>query len=234
MAAENSAKQEHRQNETVDFFPTIKQLPDWFCYLVIALATLAVWGKTVGYEFVWDDESFIVKNQSVYSLKNIPAMFCTRWAQSAEPEKSPLFRPLRTAQFAILRALGGSSSPQPWIFHLANVLWHTVAAMLFFAVLQLLFQRQGHENVAARGIALLMALGFAVHPVTSEVVCWAKSLDDLMAAVFVLAAARELLKKNLGRKNFALSLLYFLLAVYSKESAVPFALLTFFIFRAIH
>lgn len=234
MAAENRTQEVRQQNATADFFPTIKKLPGWFCYLVIALVTLAVWGKTIGYEFVWDDESFIVKNQSVYSLKNIPSMFLTKRAQSAEPEKSEIFRPLRTMQYAVLRALGGNPSPQPWIFHLANVLWHAAAAMLLFSVLQLLFQRLGNENVAARGIALLMALGFSVHPVVSEVVCWAKSLDDLMAAVFALAAARELLVKDFGRKNFVLALVYFLLAVYSKESAVPFALLTFFIFRLIH
>lgn len=212
----------------------LKQLPAGMAFLIIALAVLLVWGKTIRYEFVWDDELFIVKNQAVYSLKNIPAMFFSKEAQSSLPDKSEVFRPLRTAQYAILRTLGGSASPQPWIYHLANICWHGAAAMLLFAVLCRLYRTASSKPIAVRGIALLMALGFAVHPVVTEVVCWAKSLDDIMAMVFVLAATRELLAKNFQRRNFVWSLIWFVLAVYSKESAVPFALLTVFIFRAAH
>lgn len=205
----------------------------WAPYPIIGLISILVWGRTIRFDFVWDDHLFVTKNTSIRSLKNIPRMFYSLKAQASE--SAPLFRPLRTAHFAILAAIPGKSIPQPWIFHFANVLWHSAAAMLFFAVALVLFQRQsGGTSQPARTLALLISIGFAVHPVTSEVVCWAKSLDDIMATVFVLAATRSLLKWTDGDRGCFRSLIYFLLAVYSKESAVPFAVLVFFIAHGFH
>ena len=204
-----------------------------FAYLFIGLITFLMWGKTVRFDFVWDDHLFIVKNESIRSLKNIPEMFYSSGAQASET--APLFRPLRTAHFAILNAITGKPLPQPWIFHLANVVWHAVAAMLLFSVARLLVQRQfGDLSTLTRAVSLLIALGFAIHPVTSEVVCWAKSLDDIMATVFVLAATRFLLQWDEGKRGYFPAMTCFLLAVYSKESAVPFALLVFFIVYGFH
>jgi tetratricopeptide (TPR) repeat protein len=102
---------------------------------------------------------------------------------------------------------------------------------LFFSVLTLLFDRETEASpTRSQALAFLIALGFAVQPVVSEVVCWAKSLDDIMATVFTLAATRALLKWDRNNKQYRWALFFFLLAVYSKESAVPFALVAFFIF----
>src|SRR6185436_5946586 len=96
------------------------------------------------------------------------------------PEGFVLFRPLRTLHYAVLFALGGGDAPKPWLFHLANILWHAAASMLLYRVLLLAFEK-AQENSAApdekarKWIPLVLALAFALHPVTSEVVCWAKS-----------------------------------------------------------
>jgi protein O-mannosyl-transferase len=174
-----------------------------------------------------------VQNTSIRSLKNIPEIFTSVNAQSAE--QAPSFRPVRTAFYALLYALDGQPAPQPWIFHLANVVWHGIAAMLLFAVARLLWQRlEGEATPAARTTALLIALGFAAHPVVSEAVCWVKCLDDLMAAVFVLAAMRSLLKWNGGARGYVAALVFYLLADFSKESAVPLAVIVFFVFAGFH
>ncbi len=205
----------------------------WVPFVLLGLLVLAVWGKTIGFEFVWDDIYFIVKNPSIRSLANIPAMFTQLSAQSSLPDEFMVFRPLRTMFYAVLVVLGGKPSPQPWIFHLANLLWHASAAMLFFSVASRIFQR-GTEIGTARLIAFLIAAGFAVHPATSEVVCWAKSLDDIMAAVFVLASTRALLQWNGNKKYLVAALVYFVLALYSKESAVPFAAVAVIILIGFH
>ncbi len=205
----------------------------WVPFVLLGLLVLAVWGKTMAFEFVWDDIYFIVKNPSIRSLANIPAMFTQLSAQSNLPEGFVLFRPLRTVLYAVLVVLGGKSSPEPWIFHLANVLWHAGAVMLFFSVASRVFQRIT-EIGTARLVAFLIAAAFAVHPVTSEVVCWAKSLDDIMATVFVLASTRALLQWNGGKKYLVAALVYFALALYSKESAVPFAAVAVVILVGFH
>jgi tetratricopeptide (TPR) repeat protein len=189
----------------------------------------------VSFDFVWDDTHFIRELKSIRSFKNVPEMFYSLEAQSSLPQGFVLFRPLRTLHYAFLYWLGGHSEPQPWIYHLANVLWHSTAALLFFSLLSLLFQRQSQfDPTRVQAFAFVIALGFAVQPVVSEVVCWAKSLDDIMATVFILGAARALLKWDGSNKQYRWALLYFLLAVYSKESAVPFALLVFFLFFRFH
>ncbi len=205
-----------------------------FCCALIALFTLLVWGTTVGFGFVWDDSALVAQNTSIRSLRNIPEIFTSVKAQSADV--APSFRPIRTAFYALLYAIGGQPSPQPWIFHLANVLWHGLAAMLLFSVALLLCQRLAGAAppAAARMTALWIALGFAAHPVVSEAVCWIKCLDDLMAAVFVLAALRSLLKWNGGARGYVAALVFYLLAVFSKESAVPLAMIVFFVFAGFH
>jgi tetratricopeptide (TPR) repeat protein len=136
-----------------------------------------------------------------------------------------MFRPVRTVHFALLRALGGRPEPQAWIFHLANLLWHMAAAILLYSVAwRLLAKLAQCELAKARLVALFVGLAFAVHPVTSEVVCWAKSLDDLLAAAFVLASLRTLLQRTGSTRTYLAALGWFALALYAKESAVPFAL----------
>ena len=67
----------------------------------------------------------------------------------------------------------------------------------------------------------------------SEVVCWAKSLDDILAAFFTLAALWQLLRPPGDKFGLGRALLFFALALYSKESAVPFAIVPLVIFRRI-
>jgi tetratricopeptide (TPR) repeat protein len=196
------------------------------------MLALVVWCETVGYGFVWDDRYFIVENKAIHSLRNIPAMFYSRIAEASHPNDFPNFRPLRNVTYALLFQLGGDAAPQPRLFHLANVLGHVVAALLLFSTALLLFLPAG--DGPARWAALWTSAAFAVHPAASEVVCWAKSLDDILAAIFVLASARQLLLWQGEMKRIAAALVFFVLGMYAKESAVPFAGLVFFLWRACH
>src|SRR3954468_4581812 len=58
----------------------------WLCYLLIGFVVLLVWGHTVTFQFVWDDEWFIRDHKTIQSLKNVPAMFYSLEAQSSLPE----------------------------------------------------------------------------------------------------------------------------------------------------
>ncbi len=205
-----------------------------FCCGLIGLFALLLWGQTVSYDFVWDDQIYITQNKSIRSLANIPKIFSRQEMQSAE-NPSVSYRPLRNTVYAILTALGGEAIPKAWIFHLANVLWHATASILLFLVALLLCERlTGEISTIGRTVSMFVALGFAAHPVNSETVCWAKCMDDLMAGVFMLAAMRSLLKWNTGRRDYVLALLWFLVAVFSKESSIPFALVVVFLLAGFH
>ena len=111
----------------------------WPPYLLLGLAVLLVWGHTVTFDFVWDDQYFIRDLSSVRSLRHIPEMFYRLDAQATLPDDFRVFRPLRTAQYALLHALAGQEVPPPWIYHLANVLWHGATAIMLFAALTIFF-----------------------------------------------------------------------------------------------
>ena len=206
--------------------PSLKR---WPCALLIVLV-LAVWGQSLSFEFVWDDQYFIQELKSIRSLASVPEMFYRLDAQSSFPEGFVLFRPLRTLHYAILFAVGGGGAPKPWLFHLTNLAWHTAAVLLLYQVLILLFCHDAEDEEKSRTgrlVALLAAAAFAVHPAASEVICWAKSLDDLMAATFVLGSTYALLRwqpNEESRRGYLWAIVCFALAVYSKESAIPFAL----------
>ena len=203
----------------------------WPQFLIVA-AVLLVWGRTVTYDFVWDDQSFVTELRSIRSLGNVPEMFYRLDAQSAIPAEFPLFRPLRTVQYALLFQLGGGEPPKAWVFHLNNILWHLAAALLLFVVARrLVLSLTGTvDEQHATLFATFVALAFAVNPVTSETVCWVKSLDDIMAAVFVLASLHQLLSANPSRRRYWISVVFFALAIYSKVSAGPFPLIVFLVF----
>jgi hypothetical protein len=205
--------------------PGPRPIKFWLPLAVIVLAGAALWGRAVGFGFVWDDKYFIQKLASIRSLSHVPEMFTSLAAQSSYPEGFKLFRPLRTAHYALLYWLGGKPEPQAWLFHLANIVWHIGAAFLLYLAGARIFQlwRPGTKPALVEFAAISAALGFLVHPAAAEVVCWAKSLDDEMATLFVLASVLALLVTP--RTGWAL--LWFALAVYSKESAVPLALAVF-------
>ncbi len=192
--------------------------------VLLLCLTLLVWGRTVTFDFVWDDHSFIENLGAVRSLRNIPRMFYDINAQAVDGMFFRVFRPLRTAAYAVLFAIERSTRPRAWLYHLANVVAHAAVVLLLYEVLRLSGRRSRQEETLGRRVAFLAAAGFAVHPAVSEVVCWAKCLDDLMAAAFVLAAWRALLLWPGRRSGYVWAVAFFALAVYSKVSALPFCL----------
>lgn len=204
--------------------PALRRWP----HLLLLALVLIVWGQSLAFQFVWDDKYFIQDLKSIRSVASVPEMFYRLDAQSSYPEGFVLFRPLRTLHYAVLFALGGGESPKPALFHMANLAWHAAATLLLYQVLLLIFAKKEEDSDGdGRWVALLGAAAFAVHPVVSEVVCWAKSLDDAMAATFVLASCAALLRlepNQISRRTYVWAVAFFALAVYSKESAVPFAL----------
>lgn len=208
----------------------IQQRTGWWPAFALFILVFGVWGHSITFDFVWDDQQFVIENSSIRSLKNVPAMFTDLSAQSSYPEGFKLFRPLRTVHYALLFFLGGGHEPVAWIFHLANVLWHAIACLLLYRASVLLFELAPSTPENLHWAAFLTAAGFAVHPVAAEVVCWVKSLDDIMAAAFTFAALVQLLKGRGRWRSYAASLLFYVLALYSKISALPFAFLAGLVF----
>jgi uncharacterized membrane protein len=183
------------------------RLPSWEA--VAALAAVALYLRTVGFGWVYDDPMEVVLNTSVRSLSKLPEIFTTTvWAGSGM--ETYLYRPFAVLTYALNWQISGA---EPWSYHLVNVLLHATAAVLVVRVALL-----WRLSALAAGFAGLL---FAVHPIHVEAVAPVFGRKDLLATVFVLAFAlthRSALQRGGWRRAAAPLLL--LCAMLSKEVGI--------------
>ena len=100
------------------------------------------------------------------------------------------------------------------VFHLVSVLLHVTAVLLVYK----LFIKLGVKGVHA----FILTLIFAVHPVLASAVSWIAGRIETILCIFVLAFFIKAIDyADSGKiKNLLLSLLFLLLALFDKETAV--------------
>jgi hypothetical protein len=176
--------------------------------------TVALYARTVGFGWVFDDQMDVVRNTYAHGLGHVREIFTTTvWAGSGM--ETYLYRPLVVLSYAANHAV---SELAPWSYHLVNVL---LAALISLLVFRLgLAWRLG---VAASGVGALL---FAVHPTHVEVVANVAGRKDLLAGLFLLGmvlAHGRALGEGGDRRNgaawMALGTALYGLAMLSKEVA---------------
>ena len=165
----------------------------------VTLAILA-YVNALANGFVLDDGCVIVRNPLVTS----PASAWRAFGSPYWPEAigGGQYRPLGIVSFALDWLVSGGD---PRWFHAMNVVWHAVATLLVGLLAAELLAP------AAAGIAATL---FALHPVHVEAVSNVVGRLEPMAATFVLAALL------MHRRSNLLGVLFFALALLSKESAI--------------
>jgi protein O-mannosyl-transferase len=114
------------------------------------------------------------------------------------------YRPLAIVAFTLDWIIAPGKA---WWYHLVNLLWHAGASLLVWRYLRTLLPAVG---------AAIGALFFALHPVHVEAVANIVGRAEIMMTVFVLCALLA------HRRGSALAILWFALAILSKESGVVF------------
>ncbi|OGV49904.1 MAG: hypothetical protein A2X49_11835 [Lentisphaerae bacterium GWF2_52_8] len=183
------------------------------------ISAVAIYGCTLSFDFIWDDCGVITHNQDIRSIRTAIDSFWRSRDSFKDYDPSQMtheiYRPLRTVAHSVLYKYWGLN---PLPYHAANILAHATVAVLAF----LLFWRL----MGNAGAALCGGLVFALHPVNTEVVCWAKSLEDLFAALFVLGSLHLFLSALAPRKGtlplwLGAGILY-ALALFAKASVIFF------------
>jgi tetratricopeptide (TPR) repeat protein len=188
--------------------------------LAIVIVAGGVYLNALRTPFVWDDHWLIENNTGIRDLRNVPAFFAPSYYQSYFVEHFRDFagrgyRPVAEISFAIDHAIWGLNS---FGFHLTNVLLHIANCVLAYCLTYRIF---GQKRVA-----VFSALLFAVHPLHTEAIVWAKVRSQLLAFSFVLASvllyARHLDPgRRQGRAGLYLgSLLLFGLGILCKATAI--------------
>ncbi|MAG35270.1 MAG: hypothetical protein CL878_03335 [Dehalococcoidia bacterium] len=179
-------------------------------YVLIVLLSVLLYANTLPNEFVSDDADVIPNHRLVREPWNLPAIFTSGYRPAGE---TGLYRPLTVWTFALnygFNSLYGFALFNPVSFHLVNLLLHAAvgcALYRFVAVLDL-----------PRWPRLATALLFVAHPIHTEAVDATVGRADVLVALFGLL----FLLWHHERRHPLLAATAFLLALWSKESAIAF------------
>ncbi len=189
--------------------------PAWVGAAAAVLGFL-LYVNTFGHQYCLDDYSVIKENWVTQGgLKNIGLIFSTEYRYGAWNSPGSLYRPLALLIFALQWQL---SPDNPMVGHVMNAAMYGWTGWLLWVTWR--------RILAAYSPALpaLAVLLFMAHPVHTEVVANIKSLDEILALFFCTAALWSLWRYfDTARKGFvALSVLFYALALFSKESAITF------------
>lgn len=177
--------------------------------LAIALLTLAVYGKTLSFDFLtnWDDPQYITNNQVVreLSLGGIIAAFTRAWSGN--------YAPVQILSYMLDHLLWGMNA---WGFHLTALLLQACNGIL---VHLLVTRISGRESAG-----LLAGMLFVVHPVQVESVAWLSQRKNLLAMFFFLTSFLLYLAAEADdrktRTYLVLSFMAFAASLLSKSVAI--------------
>ena len=192
----------------------------WILGLILGV-TLLTFANTVSNGFAYDDKTFILENQLLHSLSNIPTVLTKelwfyRVLQDKDPNKdngptTPYYRPAFSLFHMICWQLF-KDTPAGW--HIINVLVHLLAVYFVFLVLE---RFTGDLKLSA-----ISALLFAIHPLRVESVAWICGVSDPFLAIFLLPSFYLYMRYRDEQKLKLLagSLAFFFLAAFTKEPAI--------------
>ncbi len=170
--------------------------------------------KTLNANFIsWDDAQQVTNNPNVIngiSFKNTYHIFNSMVTK--------MYQPLTTLVYNIEYSIFGNN---PKAFHTIGLIIHLINIILVFKLFLGFFKRKIY--------AILSALIFATHPLQVESVAWVSAQSTLLYALFYLLAMLTYIKfiKNKKINYYWLTLLLFLLSLFSKVMAVSLPILLF-------
>jgi tetratricopeptide (TPR) repeat protein len=140
--------------------------------LLLAAATVALYGRTLGHGFVhFDDHLYVTENPNVRAGLGWQTL---RWALTAHQVGN--WHPLTLLSHALDCELYGLN---PAGHHATSVLLHAASAVLLFLLLA--------RATAAPGRSWLVAALFAVHPLNVESVAWVAERKNVLSTLLMLA-----------------------------------------------
>ncbi len=134
-------------------------------------------------------------------------------------EHGGFFRPLFILSYLIDIKLWGAN---PVGFHLCNLAFHSLNSFFVFALSLRMVKNLKLSSGTKKGISLAAGALFLLHPSHTEAVSWISGRVDVLATFFCLAALLSYLgyARSKRASQLACSLLFFILALLAKESAI--------------
>ncbi len=182
----------------------------WMVPLILAI-TLLAFIPVLNAGFVsWDDGEYVYENP-ILKNADLKSLLITPMQGN--------FHPLTMLSLFINYLISGNDA---WSYHLFNLIFHLANCFLVFRLAMLLSNR----NTI---IAFTTAILFGIHPVHVESVAWVSERKDVLYTLFFLAGLISYTNyaDTGSRKQYLLTILFFILSLLSKPSAVIFPLAIF-------
>ncbi len=177
------------------------------------IISFAIYARTIAStDFIRDDAYIIASNGLLGSVRLLPRLLSTGYWEGAMGSVAPVqeYRPALMLSFFLNRAVLGTN---PWGYHLVNVLLHAGVAVALFAALKRFLK----TATAALAAALFLTL-----PVHVESVAYIVGRSEILVLLFLLLSWIDLER---SREHWRRGLLWFMLALLTKEQAVVFPIL---------
>ena len=181
---------------------------------VIAVFAFILYAQVLTFDLVYCDDVNIIKTDfnRISSISNLSKEFFSGYINT------DYYRPIINISFLLNGVIGGQNT---FIYHLSNILFHITACSLVFYILLNL----GYK----RSVSLAAALIYAASPIFVNAVAWIPGRNDVIMSIFAYAAFLNIIKfKKTGLNKYVIyNILFYLLAVLSKETALLLPVLFF-------
>ncbi|UCH12272.1 MAG: phospholipid carrier-dependent glycosyltransferase, partial [Candidatus Omnitrophota bacterium] len=186
--------------------------------ILILLASIIVYINSLFNPFIWDDSALVRDNFLIKDWRHTRKLFTTDLYYSKS--RSNFYRPLQSLSYMLDYSLWRL---KPFGYRLTNIILHSTVAILAY-LLFLLVSKQ-------KGVSLIGALFFVIHPIHTEAVVYISGRADSLMGIFLLSSF-ILFTKHMhqdgpkGQRLYFSSLACFALSLLCKEPALifPFAL----------
>ncbi|HXC05972.1 MAG TPA: tetratricopeptide repeat protein [Bacteroidia bacterium] len=189
--------------------------------LLLVVLAFALNVNTLYNQYALDDVVVMTGNSLVKKgIKGIPEILTKDMFYGLDKKTTDLsggrYRPVSLMTFALEHELFGEN---PLVSHLFNLMLFVLLTTLLFKILRAHVFKDQHPY-----LAFVTCLLFVAHPIHTEVVANIKSRDELLTFVFLLLSSFSLIRyaRHQRKKQMILALIWFLLALLTRESAVPF------------
>jgi tetratricopeptide (TPR) repeat protein len=198
---------------------------------IILLFGLIAYGNSLLNSFVSDDDFLIVNNVFIKSFKNLPRLLDKSYITKSNDlffkghriqdlgAGEISYRPVVTLTYFLDYAIWGLN---PFGYHLTNLVIHLASAVLLYLFIFLIL-----KDVI---VAFFSGVIFSIHPINIEAVNVISYREDLLIVLFMLLSFIAFIyykKQRYLKKIFLyyLSILFFGLALFSKEMALTLPVL---------
>jgi len=183
---------------------------------IIFVFAFILYSNTLNYFYALDDDMVSRGNVFVQEgFKGIHKIFSKGFLYGFNQANDQSYRPLSLLSFAIEVGMWGEN---PKVHHFFNVLYYGIDCILLFFLLKRIFRQQSAI------LPLIISLIFVAHPIHTENVANFKSRDEILFLGFLLGTLITVFnyQDNRKRSHLISSVLFFFMALLTKEQAITF------------